>query len=381
MSRTVAWNKLLIKHSRERKLVVNASPSPTGNLKRTRTRNESEAARLEATLRLFLDIVVVEMRRVVYLRVRSDAASITTHQIFRTTAPILENFVIGDKDGLSHIHSHSLFANHCPNIVVLGLYGHSITSIPFGQSLALGNLCSLSLSDISFDRWPTCSELLAILRNCERITYLRLQHAGPSADMREGDGRLSTISLPALEKFTVDCREKKEYLQATRILLCHIQAPHLKSFSLSCFTSAVPNVDFSALVPRSLCPVGDIKDLRLSYPSFLSLRFVVCGEAMVADDVEQGQFSFCFTEELREDTHGRLALSAMGTWGIAEVDRITILLRPASKRHAGSEPQFIRSPPPARSPRKVLQSEYLTFGGTELVGGLGDRQALRGGSD
>ncbi len=48
--------------------------------------------------------------------------------------------------------------------------------------------------------------------------------------MREGDGRLSTISLPALEKFTVDCREKKEYLQATRILLCHIQAPHLKSF-------------------------------------------------------------------------------------------------------------------------------------------------------
>ncbi len=67
---------------------------------------------------------------------------------------------------------------------------------------------------------------------------------------------------------------------------------------------------------------------------------------MVADDVEQGQFSFCFTEELREDTHGRLALSAMGTWGIAEVDRITILLRPASKRHAGSEPQFIRSPRP-----------------------------------
>ncbi len=66
MSRTVAWNKLLIKHSRERKLVVNASPSPTGNLKRTRTRNESEAARLDATLRLFLDIVVVEMRRVVY---------------------------------------------------------------------------------------------------------------------------------------------------------------------------------------------------------------------------------------------------------------------------------------------------------------------------
>ncbi len=319
-SYTNGWNRLLIQRSREHNLVVDISSAAIQQM-HGRSRLDS-----------LLHAVAAEMHRVLYLRIQDRGDFITRHRVLGVRAPSLQLFICGgfEETPLSSFPTH-LFDGHSPQLVTLDLY--HIALFPSQSSPATQNLSFLSLSNIPINSWPSCSELLALLSNCQQVTNLQLRSAGP----RNLEGSINTdtllaspVNLPALEEFVMIYNAKIGTLQAVQVFLNQITAARLTSFTISCLLTRNMVTNFT-MIPRSLCPVRNASHLCLSYPASHSLRFRITASSTFNGRMPQEERQFrlsIFNLKPQQDTAlGHLLLSAVDKWDLTSVTKISILFR------------------------------------------------------
>lgn len=309
------WNTLLIRRSRKSGLAVDVS-------------NEFSQYGKEG-VDFLLDAVTVEIHRVVYLRVQaSDVGKfITRHRFITMRAPILEAFVCGGAEGtpLANLSS-PLFGGHSPKLTILDLHGVALH--PFGSSSSLRSLTSLSLSNLPINDWPTCSDLLALLRNCKHVKRLQLQSAGPS--IKDVTNPVSSINLLALEELVIVYNETRS-LRAVRKFLCHIKAVHLTAFALSCPMTTTTE-DNLTMIPPFLFPVYNANHLCISYPALHAVRFHIKAPGAILNGGEHQEdrrfrISFFNLKSRSDPALGDVLLSTIKAWEIRSTRKINIAIR------------------------------------------------------
>ncbi|KLO04859.1 hypothetical protein SCHPADRAFT_896718 [Schizopora paradoxa] len=345
------WNELLAQRSGQHELAIDLSnmtkPSVTGE------RRVSQARKL-------LDILCAEMHRVAFLRVLGVDDLAVQSSAFQTKAPVLEVFICGGLNFHSVDHSlrdvlETFLVEHCPKLGVLGVSGFNLPSFGTQTSITKRTLSSLTLWNIPFSTWPTCSELLGFLHICDHVVSLRMQSAGPrtSTDTNgPAENLLRSVNLPALEDFVIEYQENLPSLQTLKSFLSHIRPKHLKSFILLCHRKNFASTDLGTFIPRSLCPIQKIHSIRLSYPSSRSTHFVVHGTStpgLRSNLVEEERkFSFGYGERERDFGHnlGSSTLSALRTWRVSGAKALTIFLTGSFTQEHSSPRRYLIAPNP-----------------------------------
>lgn len=307
------WNTLLIRRSRKSGLAVNVSNGLSQYGKEG--------------VDFLLEAVTVEIHRVAYLRVQASDSDklITKHGFLTLRAPILEAFVCDEVAPLANF-SGPLFGGHSPRLTILDLHGVSLH--PKKSTSSLRSLTSLTLSNLPTNDWPTCSDLLALLRNCEHVERLELRSAGPS--IKDETNPVSSINLVALEELVIVYNETRS-LRAVRKFLCHIKAEHLTAFALSCpMTTATE--DNLTMIPRFLFPICNANHLCISYPALHAVRFHIKAPVSILNGGEHQEdrrirISLFNMKSQSDPALGDILLSTIKAWEIASTRKINIAIR------------------------------------------------------